>query len=114
MRLVILPQAIRIIVPSLVTQLVSLLKDSTLGYAASFPELMKTATNLTSFYHNFIQSYLVIALIFIVINLLLSYLARILERRLNRGRRGKPTDVGGDVTPEPEPITETAARVGLR
>lgn len=115
MRLVILPQAIRLIIPSLITQLVSLLKDSTLGYAASYAELMKTATNLTSFYHNFIQSYLVIALIFIVINLLLSYLARVLERRLSRGRRrGKPTDVGGDFTPEPEPITETAVRAAIR
>ena len=86
MRFVILPQAIRIIIPSLVTQLVSLLKDSTLGYAASYPELMKTATNLTARYHNFIQTYLVIALIFVFINLVLSYLARVLDRRLSRSR----------------------------
>ncbi len=96
MRFVILPQAIRIIIPSLVTQLVSLLKDSTLGFAASYPELMKSATNLTARYHNFIQTYLVIALIFVVINLLLSYLARVLDRRLSRGRRDKgdtPTEL---------------------
>ena len=86
MRFVILPQAIRIIIPSLVTQLVSLLKDSTLGYAASYPELMKTATNLTARYHNFIQTYLVIAVIFVLINMLLSYLARVLDRRLSRTR----------------------------
>jgi ABC-type amino acid transport system permease subunit len=34
MRLAIFPQAIRLIIPALVTQLVSLQKDSTLGYAA--------------------------------------------------------------------------------
>lgn len=87
MRFVILPQAIRIIIPALVTQLISLLKDSTLGFAASYPELMKSAVNLTARYHNFIQTYLVIAIIFVVINLMLSYLARALDRRLSGGRR---------------------------
>lgn len=99
MRFVILPQAIRIIIPSLVTQLVSLLKDSTLGYAASYPELMKTATNLTARYHNFIQTYLVIALIFVLINLALSYLARVLDRRLSRTRRNAATPAAVTVLP---------------
>jgi len=92
MRLVIMPQAVRIVIPSLVTQLVSLLKDSTLGYFASFPELMATASVLSSRYHNLLPSYLVIALIFIAINLALSYLARLIERRLARGRRGGKVD----------------------
>ena len=43
MRAVILPQAIRLVMPTLVTQLVALLKDSTLGYVVSYPELMKQA-----------------------------------------------------------------------
>ena len=95
MRFVILPQAIRIIIPSLVTQLISLLKDSTLGSFVSFPEMMKTATNLTAFYHNFIQTYLVIAMIYVVINLILSWIARMLDRRLSRGRRtpGQPAEL---------------------
>jgi glutamate transport system permease protein len=92
MRLVVMPQAIRIIIPALITQFVSLLKDSSLGFAASYPELMKTATNLTPRYHNFIQSYLVIAAIYIVICLLLSTIARIVERRLARARRSAVGD----------------------
>jgi len=86
MRLVIFPQSIRLIVPALITQLVSLLKDSTLGYAASFPELLRTANVLTARTHTLIQVYIVISLIYVVINVLLSYLARVLERRLNRTR----------------------------
>src|SRR6478735_6951710 len=78
MRLVIFPQAIRLIVPALITQLVSLLKDSTLGYAASFPELLRTAENISARYQNFLPAYLVIALVFIAINLALSYFARAL------------------------------------
>ena len=115
MRLVILPQAIRIIIPSLVTQLVSLLKDSTLGYAASYPELMRTATNLTSFYNNFIQSYLVVAVIFVVINLALSYLARVIERRMTRGRALVAAEGSGDdVLHETQIMGITAVGGGLR
>ena len=113
MRFVILPQAIRIIIPSLVTQLVSLLKDSTLAFAVSYPELMKTATNLTARYHNFIQTYLVIALIFVIINVLLSYLARVLDRRLSRTRA---TSGGNDEDAPAEPLVmpmETAPGGGI-
>ena len=112
MRLVIFPQSIRLIVPALVTQLVSLLKDSTLGYAASFPELLRTANVLTARTHTLIQVYIVISLIYVIINLLLSYLARVLERRLNRtrvssaGREGgaiEDTAVGGVLPMETAP-----------
>ena len=58
MRSVILPQAIRLVIPTLVTQLVALLKDSTLGYVVSYPELMKQAQNLTVYTHLLVQTYL--------------------------------------------------------
>jgi hypothetical protein len=44
---------------------------------------------LTARTHTLIQVYIVISLIYVVINLLLSYLARVLERRLNRSRTSK-------------------------
>jgi len=100
MRAVILPQAIRYVVPSLVTQLVALLKDSTLGYVVSYPELMKQATNLTSYTHLLVQTYLVVALIYVVVNLLLSRFAEWLERRMGRRVRTKAADV--DVEAEEE------------
>lgn len=110
MRLVIFPQAIRLIIPSLVTQLVSLLKDSTLGYEASFPELLRTANVLTARTHTLIQVYIVISLIFVLINLALSYLARVLERRLNRSRvSGVATAAVDDEAPGMVMPMETAA-----
>ncbi len=87
LRSVVFPQAIRLVIPALVTQLVALLKDTTLGYAASYPELMKTATNLTAFTGFLIQTYLVIAFVYVVLNFLLSKLAEYLERRVNGGER---------------------------
>ncbi len=88
MRRVLLPQAIRLMVPSLVTQVVSLLKDSTLGYAASYPELMKQAQNLTAYTGDLIQTYLVVSVVYIILNMLLSQFASWLERR-GRNARGR-------------------------
>jgi glutamate transport system permease protein len=82
MRTVILPQAVRLVVPTLVTQLVALLKDSTLGYVVSYPELMKQGNNLTVYTHLLIQTYLIVAAIYVVVNVALSRLAVWLERRL--------------------------------
>ena len=50
---------------------------------------MATASVLSARYHNLLPSYLTIAVVFIVINLALSYIARLIERRLARTSRGK-------------------------
>jgi glutamate transport system permease protein len=86
MRIVVLPQAVRLVLPALVTQLIALLKDSTLGYVVSYPELMRQGDSLTVYLHLLIQPYLVIALIYVAINLALSGLAVLLERWLSRRR----------------------------
>lgn len=89
MRIVVLPQAIRIVIPALVTQLVSLLKDSTLGYVVSYPELMRKAENLTVYTHLLVQTYLIVSVIYVLMNFALGRLASLLERRLNGRPRGK-------------------------
>ncbi|XAS75338.1 amino acid ABC transporter permease [Dermatophilaceae bacterium Sec6.4] len=87
MRLVVLPQVIRLLVPALVNGLITVLKDTTLGYVVSYPELMRTAQNITASLHLLIQTYLIAALIYVVVNALLSQLAHYLERRLSHSRR---------------------------
>lgn len=95
MRLVVLPQAVRLVVPALVTQLVALLKDSTLGYVVSYPELMKQGNNLTVYTHLLVQTYLIVAVIYVLANLLLSRLATYLERRAGTRARGRVTATPG-------------------
>ena len=90
MRLVILPQAIRLVLPTLITQLVSILKESTLGYVVSYPELMRQGQSLTVYTHLLVQTFLIVAVIYVVINFGLSQLAALIDRRLQRRRPSGP------------------------
>ena len=89
MALVVLPQALRFVLPNLLTQLVSLLKDSTLGYVVSYPELMQRGRLLTSYTHYLLQTYAIVALIYVVLNFALTKLATYLQARGNRKSAGR-------------------------
>jgi len=102
MRHVVLPQAIKLVIPSLVTQLVALLKDSTLGYVVSYPELMKQANTLANNTKLLLQSFVIVSLIYIAINFALTRLATWLEQRLRQrpgtrpGLRAGPDDAANE------------------
>ncbi|WP_327066228.1 amino acid ABC transporter permease [Kitasatospora sp. NBC_01302] len=81
MRWVVLPQAVRKLLPALVSQLVRLLKDSSLGYVVSYLELLHQTQVLGEYYHTVLSSYLVGAACYVLINASLSWLAGRLERR---------------------------------
>ncbi|WP_082624154.1 amino acid ABC transporter permease [Nocardioides sp. Soil805] len=80
-RAVVLPQSLRHVTPSLVSQLVSLLKDTSLGYVVAFTELLYRAQVLTSFNRLLIQTYVVVTLMYLVVNGSLSFLAARLRAR---------------------------------
>ena len=102
LRLVVLPQAVRLVLPTLIAQLVTLLKESTLGYAANYPELLKQGDFLTARTHLLIQTYVIIAVIYVVINFLLGQLAGLVDRRLSR----RPGASGSARTTEPARATD--------
>ena len=84
MRHVVLPQALRAVTPSLVTQLVSLIKDTSLGYVVAFTELLYRAQVLSAYNRLLVQTFLVVALVYLVCNGSLSYLASRLRTRVRR------------------------------
>lgn len=84
MRAVILPQAVRLVLPSLILALVSLLKDSTLGYVVSYNELQFQGKNMVSITRFLVQTYLVVSGIYIVLNFLLTKAATLLDARMRR------------------------------
>ena len=93
MTLVLLPQAVRRMLPVLIAQLVVLLKDSSLGFIVGYFELLRQARSLVEFF-NFrfgdlytFQLYVAAALIYIIVNVLLSLLARYVERRTRQNTK---------------------------
>lgn len=81
LRTIQLPQAFRTMLPALISQLVVVLKDTSLGFIISYQELVRTAGIMVQNLSNPIQIYFVVAALFILINYLLSKLAVAVERR---------------------------------
>ncbi|GAA4558554.1 amino acid ABC transporter permease [Planotetraspora kaengkrachanensis] len=89
MRLIVLPQAARRVLPSIVSQSVGLLKDTSLGFVVSYAELLYSGKVLANYNGLLIQTYIVVALVYLVVNASLSKLARTLEARQPRRRTAR-------------------------
>ncbi|KUJ68582.1 amino acid ABC transporter permease [Streptomyces albus subsp. albus] len=103
MTTVLLPQAVTVMLPALVSQLVVITKDTALGGALlGYEELLFQVRPITANYGaNTIASITVVALIYIVLNLLLTSLAGWLERRLRRGGKSTATTPTVDLGEQP-------------
>ncbi len=95
MGIILLPQAVRIMLPALISQLVVILKDTSLAAVLGvYPELLNSAKYIYLNLNNPIQALVVVGMIFVVINFGLSKLATFVEDRMSHSRRspGKETD----------------------
>ncbi|MEK4406660.1 amino acid ABC transporter permease [Sporosarcina sp. FSL K6-6792] len=80
LRTVILPQALRRMVPNLVSQFISLLKDTSLAVVIALPELLHHAKIIQAQQQSYvIPIFILIALMYFVVNYALSLIARRLE-----------------------------------
>jgi len=87
MRYVVLPQAFRRMVPALVNECVTLVKDSSLVSAIGLAELALAARTVAGAYSRYWEPYLFISAVYLVITLVLSALAKRLEAPAHlRGR----------------------------
>lgn len=85
LRLVVLPQAIRRMVPLLLTQLIILFKDSTLGVAVTYPEALRRGETMGSFEPRVVfQAIIVTAVLFFLASFGLSRLVALIDRRRAR------------------------------
>jgi glutamate transport system permease protein len=90
MFLVLLPQAIRAMLPTIISQLVVLLKDTALGFIITYQELLYYARFIGSqgeFGRPIVPSTIVATAIYVVMCLLLTALATYLERRNRRSKK---------------------------
>jgi glutamate transport system permease protein len=108
--LILLPQAFRVMLPALISQLVVVLKDTSLGFIISYEEVLRVSSFAIQVLDNPIQMYVVVGGIYIALNYALSKLAEYVQRRLARGR--KTAGLGGAAAPPPSvaaPGVETGA-----
>ena len=72
--------------PAIVAQCVVALKDTALGFIIAYPELLRTGQLIYNGFFNIIPTAIVVAAMYVTMNLLLSRLAVWLERRQSRVR----------------------------
>ena len=90
MRWVILPQALNVVVPPTTNYSIALLKDTAVVSAVAAPEIMFRARNLVMETYLSAQIYLLVAVMYLVLSLILAAVARRVERRLAvSGRSGQ-------------------------
>ena len=86
MRKVVLPQAIRTMIPSIINQFIITLKDTSILSIIGFPELVNSAKNVVANTFNAFAVWGIVAVMYLIVITILSRVAKLLERRLNRGR----------------------------
>jgi glutamate transport system permease protein len=95
MWLVVIPQAVRRMVPALINANVTLLKDTSLAYVVAYEELLRRGRIVGEFANNPLQALIVVAVMFIIVNATLSWVARRLERRQRRRYGAAPAGIEG-------------------
>ncbi|WP_427911441.1 amino acid ABC transporter permease [Ramlibacter sp. MMS24-I3-19] len=102
MRKVVLPQAIYNMVPTMLSQFVSTIKETSLGYVISVNELTFSASQVNStLLTKPFPVYAVLAVIYFVLCFSLTQVARLLERRVARRRAGLAAAGAAPAVPPP-------------
>lgn len=87
MRLIIIPQAIRTMIPSIINQFIITLKDTSILSVIGFPELVNTAKNVAGNTFMNLQVWAIVGIMYMVVIITLSKVAKRVERRLKRGQQ---------------------------
>jgi glutamate transport system permease protein len=81
MQLILLPQAVKIMLPAIISQSIVALKDTSLGYAVLAPGLTFIGKQVFGEFRNIIPTALVMAAVYILLNLALTWLATWAQKR---------------------------------
>ncbi|WP_051486101.1 amino acid ABC transporter permease [Nocardioides sp. J54] len=81
MTIIQLPQAVKVMLPAIISQMVVALKDTSLGYAVAAPGLTKVGQQIYKELHNQVPTAIVVAILYVTLNLLLTWLATWVQRR---------------------------------
>ncbi|KJB88371.1 polar amino acid ABC transporter permease [Paenibacillus sp. E194] len=87
-RVIVLPQALRIAIPSLFANFIFLLKETTVVSAVAVPEILYTTTNYIALYYKTYEMLLMMTALYLLLFLPLSFVLSWLERRFQHGQFG--------------------------
>ncbi len=87
MRQIVLPQAIRTMIPSIINQFIITLKDTSILSVIGFPELVNSAKSVVSITFKSFQVWAIVGIMYLIVITILSKIAKRVERRLNSGRK---------------------------
>ena len=85
MRKIILPQAIRTMIPSIINPFIIPVKDTSILSVIGFPELVLAAKNVQAGTFKSFETWTIVGIMYLIVITILSYLAKMVERRVNRG-----------------------------
>lgn len=94
MRIVLIPQAVKIMLPAIISQAIVALKDTSLGYAILAAGLTTNGKIVYGEFRNIIQTAFVMAVVYIVLNLLLTWLATWAQKRFAGEKKIDVMNVG--------------------
>ena len=86
MALVVIPQAVRTMIPSIINQFIITLKDTSILSIIGFPELTNVGKTIVGNTLKSLQTWAIVGVMYMVVIVTLSKIAKRIERRVNRGR----------------------------
>jgi glutamate transport system permease protein len=81
MSVVLLPQAVKIMIPAIISQMVVALKDTSLGYVVAGLGLTRVAKPIYTVFANHVPTIIVIGAMYVIVNLMLTLLATWVQRK---------------------------------
>jgi len=90
MRRIVLPQALKVIVPPMGNQFIAMLKTSSLLFVIAVPEIFAIGTDITSHNFKYFEVLLVVSIWYLLLSALLSLGIRLIEKRITRGQSAVP------------------------
>jgi len=96
MNIVLLPQAVKIMIPSIISQCVVALKDTSLGFYILAPGLTAVGKSIYTEFQNQVQTAIVVAALYVAVNLVLTAIATWVQKRYVGERRLDVPMVGQD------------------
>ena len=86
MALIVVPQAVRTMIPSIINQLIITLKDTSILSVIGFPELTNVGKTIMGNTFKNLQAWAIVGIMYLIVITILSKVSKQIERGINRGR----------------------------